>query len=192
VGASATCDTDDEFDAQASDPNNVVEQIAFNGYRYALFKPELDRTDLRILDLLQKNGRLTMTELAHQVGLSATPCTERVRRLEREGAITGYHARVDPRALGRPLLVFVELKLAAKSNDAFERVKKELAFVPEVMECHLVSGDFDYLIKARISEMSDYRRLLGNILLKLPSATESRSYVVMEEVKESLYIPPMS
>ncbi|ACR02576.1 MAG TPA: winged helix-turn-helix transcriptional regulator [Thauera aminoaromatica] len=153
---------------------------------------DLDRTDLKILDLLQKNGRLTMTELAHQVGLSATPCTERVRRLEREGAITGYHARVDPRALGRPLLVFVELKLAAKSNDAFERVKKELAFVPEVMECHLVSGDFDYLIKARISEMSDYRRLLGNILLKLPSATESRSYVVMEEVKESLYIPPMS
>ncbi len=153
---------------------------------------DLDRTDLKILDLLQKNGRLTMTELAHQVGLSATPCTERVRRLEREGAITGYHARVDPRALGRPLLVFVELKLAAKSNDAFEHVKKELAFVPEVMECHLVSGDFDYLIKARISEMSDYRRLLGNILLKLPSATESRSYVVMEEVKESLYIPPMS
>ena len=144
---------------------------------------DLDRTDLKILDLLQKNGRLTMTELAHQVGLSATPCTERVRRLEREGVITGYHARVDPRALGRPLLVFVELKLAAKSNDAF---------VPEVMECHLVSGDFDYLIKARISEMSDYRRLLGNILLKLPSATESRSYVVMEEVKESLYIPPLS
>ena len=128
--------------------------------------------------------------LAQRVGLSATPCTERVRRMEREGVITGYHARVDPHALGRALLVFVELKLSAKSNDAFDRVKKELAFVPEVMECHLVSGDFDYLIKARIAEMSDYRRLLGNILLKLPSATESRSYVVMEEVKESLYLPP--
>jgi len=151
---------------------------------------DLDRIDRRIIDLLQKDGRLSMTELAQRVGLSATPCTERVRRLEREGVITGYHARVDPRALGRPLLVFVELKLAAKSTATFDRVKKELAFVPEVMECHLVSGDFDYLIKARIAEMSDYRRLLGNILLKLPSATESRSYVVMEEVKESLYLPP--
>ena len=151
---------------------------------------ELDRIDRKILDLLQKEGRLSMTELAQRVGLSATPCTERVRRLEREGIITGYHARADPRALGRPLLVFVELKLSAKSNDTFDRVKKELAYVPEVMECHLVSGDFDYLIKARIAEMSDYRRLLGNILLKLPSATESRSYVVMEEVKESLYLPP--
>ena len=150
---------------------------------------DLDRTDLKILDLLQKNGRLTMTELAHQVGLSATPCTERVRRLEREGVITGYHARVDPRALGRPLLVFVELKLAAKSNDAFERVKKELAFVPEVMECHLVSGDFDYLIKARISEMASYRKLLGSTLLTLPHVRESKSYIVMEEVKESLSLP---
>ena len=150
---------------------------------------DLDRTDLKILDLLQKNGRLTMTELAHQVGLSATPCTERVRRLEREGVITGYHARVDPRALGRPLLVFVELKLAAKSNDAFERVKKELAFVPEVMECHLVSGDFDYLIKARINEMASYRKLLGSTLLTLPHVRESKSYIVMEEVKETLSLP---
>ena len=150
---------------------------------------DLDRTDLKILDLLQKNGRLTMTELAHQVGLSATPCTERVRRLEREGVITGYHARVDPRALGRPLLVFVELKLAAKSNDAFERVKKELAFVPEVMECHLVSGDFDYLIKARINEMASYRTLLGSTLLTMPHVRESKSYIVMEEVKETLSLP---
>lgn len=147
---------------------------------------ELDRTDLKILDLLQKNGRLSMTELAQRVGLSATPCTERVRRLERAGVITGYHARVDPRALGRPLLVFVELKLAAKSNDAFERVRKELAFVPEVMECHLVSGDFDYLIKARIPGMEAYRKLLGDMLLALPGARESRSYIVMEEIKESL------
>ena len=90
---------------------------------------ELDRIDRKILDLLQKEGRLSMTELAQRVGLSPTPCTERVRRLEREGVITGYHARVDPRALGRPLLVFVELKLSAKSNDTFDRVRKELAFV---------------------------------------------------------------
>lgn len=149
---------------------------------------ELDRVDRRILDLLQKDGRISMTDLAAKIGLSATPCTERVRRLEREGVITGYHAHVNPHALGKNLLVFVEIKLSAKSGEVFDRVKKELSFVPEVMECHLVSGDFDYLVKARITEMGEYRRLLGNILLKLPSAAESRSYVVMEELKETLYI----
>ncbi|NMG35896.1 winged helix-turn-helix transcriptional regulator [Azoarcus sp. TTM-91] len=152
---------------------------------------ELDRTDRKILDILQREGRIAVTELAQRVGLSATPCAERVRRLERDGVITGYYARVDPHALGVPLLVFVEIKLSAKSNDVFDRVKKELQFVPEVMECHLVSGDFDYLIKARLGEMADYRRLLGNILLKLPAAAESRSYVVMEEVKESLFLPTL-
>lgn len=150
---------------------------------------ELDRIDRRILDLLQKDGRIAMTDLAAKIGLSATPCTERVRRLEREGVITGYHAHVNPHALGKNLLVFVEIKLSAKSGEVFDRVKKELSYVPEVMECHLVSGDFDYLVKARITEMGEYRRLLGNILLKLPSAAESRSYVVMEELKETLYIP---
>ncbi len=150
---------------------------------------ELDRTDRKILDILQKNARIAMTELAEKVGLSATPCTERVRRLEREGVITGYHAHVNPHALGRGLLVFVEIKLSAKSGEVFERVKNEMRYVPEVMECHLVSGDFDYLVKARIAEMGEYRRLLGNILLKLPAAAESRSYVVMEEIKESLYLP---
>lgn len=150
---------------------------------------ELDRVDRRILDLLQRNGRLSMTELAEQVGLSPTPCTERVRRLERDGVITGYHARVSPAAVGRGMLVFVELKMAAKSDKVFEQVKRQIAGVPEVLDCHLVAGDFDYLVKARIAEMSQYRRLLGNILLKLPGATESRSYIVMEELKETLYLP---
>ena len=150
---------------------------------------DLDKIDRKILDILQKNGRIAMTDLAEKVGLSATPCTERVRRLERDGVILGYHAQVSPQALGKNLLVFVEIKLSAKSGEVFERVKKEMLFVPEVMECHLVSGDFDYLIKARIGEMGEYRRLLGNILLKLPSAAESRSYVVMEELKETLYLP---
>lgn len=150
---------------------------------------ELDKIDRRILDLLQRHGRLSMTELAEQVGLSPTPCTERVRRLERDGVITGYHARVSPAAVGRSMLVFVELKMAAKSDKVFDQVKRQIASVPEVLDCHLVAGDFDYLVKARIAEMSQYRRLLGNILLKLPGATESRSYIVMEELKETLYLP---
>ncbi len=150
---------------------------------------DLDRIDLKILDILQREGRISVTELADRVSLSATPCSDRVKRMEREGVITGYHARVNPTALGKNLLVFLEIKLSAKSGDVFDKVKKELLYVPEVMECHLVSGDFDYLVKARLTEMNEYRRLLGEILKRLPASAESRSYVVMEEIKESLYLP---
>ena len=129
-----------------------------------------------------------MTELADEVSLSTTPCSERVKRLEREGVIQGYYARVNPSALGNKLLVFLEIKLSAKSGDVFEKVKKEIMHIPEVMECHLVSGDFDYLVKARLKEMNKYRQLLGEILQRLPASAESRSYVVMEEIKETLYL----
>jgi Lrp/AsnC family leucine-responsive transcriptional regulator len=145
-----------------------------------------DRIDRKILRTLQADGRIPMVELAEKVGLSATPCSERVRRLERDGFITGYHARLSPQALGQSLLVFVEIRLSAKSGRIFEEFKREVLKLPNVLECHLVSGDFDYLIKARIPEMNAYRRLLGDMLLGLPGARESRSYVVMEEIKESL------
>ena len=151
--------------------------------------PELDRIDRRILDLLQRHGRVSMTELAEHIGLSASPCAERVKRMERDGVITGYHAHVSPEALGKTLLVFVEIKLSAKSGDVFDKVRKELLHMPEVLECHLVSGSFDYLVKARLSGMSEYRHLLGDILKKLPVAAESHSYVVMEEIKETLTMP---
>lgn len=150
---------------------------------------ELDRIDRRILDILQRNGRISMTELAGQVGLSPSPCTERVKRMERAGVITGYHARVNPEALGKTLLVFVEIKLATKSGDVFDAVRQELLHMPEVMECHLVSGEFDYLVKFRLRGMREYRHLLGDILKRLPVAAESHSYVVMEEIKESSYLP---
>jgi Lrp/AsnC family transcriptional regulator, leucine-responsive regulatory protein len=147
---------------------------------------ELDRIDRRILATLQRDGRISNADLAASVGLSATPCAERVRRLERDGFISGYHARLNPHALGQSLLVFVEIRLAAKSGQIFEDFRREVLQLPNVLECHLVSGDFDYLIKARIPEMNAYRKLLGDMLLALPGARESRSYVVMEEIKESL------
>ncbi len=147
---------------------------------------ELDRLDRKILNILQVNGRISMTELAEQIGLSTSPCSERVKRMERDGVITGYEARVSPAALGRSLLVFVEITLAAKSDDVFDKVRNELLHVPQVQECHLVSGSFDYLVKARLSGMGEYRTLLGSILKKLPVAAQSHSYVVMEELKESL------
>ena len=150
---------------------------------------ELDRIDLKILDVLQRDGRISITDLADKASLSATPCSERVKRMEREGVITGYYARVNPAALGKNLLVFLEIKLSAKSGEVFDKVKEELLYVPEVMECHLVSGDFDYLVKARLPEMNKYRQLLGEILKRLPASAESRSYVVMEEIKETLYLP---
>lgn len=150
---------------------------------------QFDRVDRKILDILQRDGRISITDLAQQVGLSATPCAERVRRLERNGVITGYHARVSPQALGKNLLVFLEIKLSAKSDEVFEKIRRELQRMPDVMECHLVSGDFDYLVKARLAEMNDYRRLLGEILQRLPASAESRSYVVMEEIKETFYMP---
>jgi Lrp/AsnC family leucine-responsive transcriptional regulator len=149
---------------------------------------ELDRVDRKILDILQRNGRISITDLAQEVGLSATPCAERVRRMERAGVITGYHAHLAPRALGKSLLVFLEIKLSAKSDEVFEKIKKELLHMPDVLECHLVSGDFDYLVKARMDEMNDYRKLLGEILQRLPASAESRSYVVMEEIKETFYL----
>lgn len=150
---------------------------------------ELDRLDLKILDELQRNGRLSITELGERIGLSTSPCSERVRRLERHGVITGYHARVAPAAVGKSLLVFVELTLSSKSEDVFETVRRELLHMPEVMECHLVSGSFDYLVKARLQAMTAYRDLLGSILRKIPVPAQSHSYVVMEEVKESSYLP---
>ena len=152
-------------------------------------KHQLDRIDRKILDILQREGRIAVTELASRVGLTTSPCAERVRRLERDGVITGYCAMVSPAALDKPLLVFVEIKLAAKGADVFDIVREELLHMPEVLECHLVSGEFDYLLKFRLRDMREYRSLLGNILKRLPGAAESRSLIVMEEIKESLYLP---
>ena len=150
---------------------------------------DLDRIDRKILDILQREGRISMTELAERIGLSTSPSSERVRRLERDGVITGYHARIDPSAVGKTLLVFVQITLSSKSGDVFDKVRDEMLAVPEVLECHLVSGGFDYLVKARLRGMNEYRHLLGDLLKKLPVTAESHSYVVMEEVKESLYLP---
>ena len=146
----------------------------------------LDKLDRRILALLQKDGRLSMKDLGEQVGLSITPCIERVKRMERDGVISGYHARVNPAALGASLLMFVQITLSNKSGEMFDQFRREVQRIPQVLECHLVSGEFDYIIKARIAEMSEYRKLLGDILLQLPGAAQSKSYVVMEEIKETL------
>ncbi|WP_420820523.1 leucine-responsive transcriptional regulator Lrp [Saliniradius amylolyticus] len=145
----------------------------------------LDRIDRNILVELQKNGRISNVDLSKKVGLSPTPCLERVRRLEQQGYITGYHAQVDPSKLGAAMLVFVEITLTKTSVDIFAEFSAAVKKQEDIQECHLVSGDFDFLLKARVADMSSYRKLLGDTLLRLPGVSESRTYVVMEEVKHT-------
>jgi Lrp/AsnC family leucine-responsive transcriptional regulator len=149
----------------------------------------LDRTDRRILECLQADGRISNVELARKVNLTPTPCIERVKRLERQGYILGYTTLLNPEMVNASLLVFVEIVLSHNSPDAFRRFRDEARRLPEIMDCHLVSGNFDYLIKARVSDMKAYRELLGEKILSLPGVNGSRSYVVMEEIKETLTLP---
>jgi Lrp/AsnC family leucine-responsive transcriptional regulator len=149
----------------------------------------LDRTDRRILECLQADGRISNVQLAREVNLTQTPCIERVKRLERQGYIRGYTALLDPELVNASLLVFVEIDLSHSSPDAFKKFSNEARRLPEILDCHLVSGNFDYLIKARVSDMKAYRELLGEKILSLPHVTGSRSYVVMEEVKETMNLP---
>lgn len=153
----------------------------------------LDKIDLKILQALQENARISYVDLANKVGLSTTPCLERVKRLERKGVIKGYKALLNPRYLRANLLVFVEISLETQSPAVFDEFRKAVAQLPQIQECHLVSGQFDYILKCRIPEMSAYRQLLGDVVLTLPGVKESKSYVVMEEVKEdtAIYVPEL-
>ena len=146
---------------------------------------DLDRIDRNILNELQLDGRISNVELSKRVGLSPTPCLERVKRLEKQGFIIGYTALVNPHFLGASLLVFVEITLNRDTPDIFDRFNRAVQLLDDIQECHLVSGDFDYLLKTRVSDMSAYRQLLGETLLKLPSVSDTRTYVVMEEVKQT-------
>jgi len=147
---------------------------------------QLNRIDRNILRVLQREARTSYAELARQVGLSTTPCKERVRRLEREGVIRRYQAILDPHYLDAALVVFVQIRLNRTSQDIFEEFTRRAYDLAEVQECYLVSGNFDYLIKARVADMAAYRKFLGETLLTLPGVQESTSYVVMEQVKETL------
>lgn len=150
---------------------------------------ELDRADLKILRVLQIDGRISTVALAENVGLSPTATTERVKRLTREGYIKGYHASLDPALLGRALLVFIEVTLDKTTPDVFAKFAIAVRASREVLECHLVAGGFDYLIKTRVRDMEAYRNLLTQTILSLPGVKESRSYAVMEEVKNELSLP---
>ncbi|MFP5474070.1 MAG: Lrp/AsnC ligand binding domain-containing protein [Gammaproteobacteria bacterium] len=153
--------------------------------------PELDRLDLRILATLQADGRITNVKLAETLGLSPTAVLARVQRLTDEGYILGYEARLNPLKLGAGMLVFVEVLLDRTTPNVFDAFKAAVQVHPEIMECHMVAGGFDYLLKTRSADMADYRRFAGAVLWQLPGVRETRTYAVMEEVKDSarLHLP---
>lgn len=149
----------------------------------------MDKIDRGILEILQRDGRITNLELAERIGLSPTATSERFRRLTKEGYVTGFGARLDPQKLGFGLLAFIEVVLDKTTPDAFARFAEAVNRAPEVLECHMVAGGFDYLLKARLKDMGAYRDFLGRILLGLPGVRETRTYTVMEEVKNDGPLP---
>ncbi|AKR56873.1 AsnC family transcriptional regulator [Youhaiella tibetensis] len=150
---------------------------------------ELDRIDRRILAELQVDGRISNAELAQRVGLAPTSMSDRFRRLQKNGYIKGFSAQLDPQRLGFGLLVFVEVLLDKTTPDVFAKFAQSVRKAPEVLECHMVAGGFDYLIKTRLADMTAYRRFLGDVLLSFPGVRETRTYAVMEEVKNDGPLP---
>ncbi len=149
----------------------------------------LDRVDLKILQLLQIDGRLSNLKLAEAVALSPTAVLARTQRLVREGYILGYEARLNPLKLGRGMMVFVEVLLDRTTPNVFEQFKAAVQVRDEIMECHMVAGGFDYLLKTRMADMLAYREFAGTVLWQLPGVRETRTYAVMEEVKNSSRLP---
>jgi Lrp/AsnC family leucine-responsive transcriptional regulator len=150
---------------------------------------DLDRIDRRILQVLQEDGRLSNLKLAEAVALSPTAVLARVQRLTRAGYIVGYEARLDPVKLGLGMLVFVEVLLDRTTPNVFEAFKAAVQVHPQILECHMVAGGFDYLLKTRMADMQAYRDFAGTVLWQLPGVRETRTYAVMEEVKNSARLP---
>lgn len=149
----------------------------------------LDKIGIKILQNLQAEGRLTNAELANRVNLSPAACLERVRRLQDEGYISGYTALLNPAALNAGLLAYIEVEMDRYSPAQSEPFRKLMLDIPEVMECHLVTGPFDYLIKARVRDMLAYREFLDRVFTALKGVRRTNSFVVMEELKTSTRIP---
>jgi Lrp/AsnC family transcriptional regulator, leucine-responsive regulatory protein len=150
---------------------------------------ELDRIDLKILNVLQQDGRISNLKLAESVALSPTAVLARVQRLSRDGYITGYAAQLNPAKLGAGMMVFVEVLLDRTTPNVFEAFKAAVQVRPEIMECHMVAGGFDYLLKTRMADMDAYRAFAGTVLWQLPGVRETRTYAVMEEVKSTAQLP---
>jgi Lrp/AsnC family leucine-responsive transcriptional regulator len=145
----------------------------------------IDKIDAKILRVLQQDGRISNLKLADEVHLSPTAVLERVKRLTRDGYILGYEARLNPDKLGAGMLVFIEVVLDRTTPDVMNEFKAAVQVRPEILECHLVAGGFDYLIKTRVADMPAYREFIGSVVWALPGVRETHTYAVMEEVKNT-------
>jgi Lrp/AsnC family leucine-responsive transcriptional regulator len=150
-----------------------------------------DAIDQRILSALRANARLTVNELAIQVGLSPSPCWTRVKRLEQSGVIQGYVAVLDHRALGLPNTVFIEVTLDRHDEKVLERFGEALARVPEVLEAHLVTGDYDYLVKVAVAGTDHYERFLRETLYRIEGIRHSRSTFALRALKREMSVDPL-
>jgi Lrp/AsnC family transcriptional regulator, leucine-responsive regulatory protein len=152
-------------------------------------EPKLDVVDRKILQILQRDGRISNVDLAKRVHLSPSPCFERVRRLEETGFIENYVARLNAKKLDMDLLAFVEISLDRTNPEAFDELRRHVADMPSVQECHMIAGGFDYLLKVRVTDMAAYRRFLGEGISQLPGVTRTHTYFVMEEIKATAEVP---
>lgn len=150
---------------------------------------DLDRIDLNILRSLQTDGRLTNAELASRVNVSPATCHRRTQRLFEEGYITGVHAQIVPETVGLGAVVMVGVVLDRSTPESFEAFEKAVMALKEVLDCNLVAGDFDYLLKIRVRDMSDFNKLHGKHLIALPCVRQTRTFFVMREVKDSAPLP---
>jgi Lrp/AsnC family transcriptional regulator, leucine-responsive regulatory protein len=157
--------------------------------RGKLRRQELDEIDRRILALLQANARVANIELAEKVGLSPSPCLRRVRELEEEGVIRRYVTLLDPTRVGLPVSVFVNVTLDRQIEPALERFEAAILKRPEVMECYLMTGDFDYLLRVVTADLSAYERFLVENLTRVPGVASIRSSFALKQVKYSTALP---
>ncbi|MFN3585813.1 winged helix-turn-helix transcriptional regulator [Phenylobacterium sp.] len=149
----------------------------------------LDETDRRLLRALQADGRISNADLAERCHLSPSACSERVRRLREAGFITGFTALVDPEKVERGVLIFVEVMLDRTTPEVFETFAAAARRSPDVLECHMVAGGFDYLIKSRVRDLVAWRKFLEEVLVRIPGVRETRTYAVLEEVKSTTMLP---
>ncbi|WP_293452326.1 Lrp/AsnC ligand binding domain-containing protein [Planktotalea sp.] len=147
-------------------------------------RTDLDSFDRKILAVVASEGRISVTELATRIGLSKSPTQTRLKRLEEQGVIKGYRAMLDPIQLGREHVAFVEIKLSDTRESALNAFNKAVRAIPEIEQAHLIAGSFDYLLKVRASDMSDYRKVLAEKLSTLPHIASTSTYVAMQAVKE--------
>ena len=143
----------------------------------------LDNYDRKILKLLQADGRMTITELSDQIGLSNTPCLNRVKKLETKGYIRGYRAVINHELVEDNHIAFVQIKMDDTKTQALNAFNAAIKEIPEVVQCHLIASHFDYLLKVRTNNMESYRKVLGEKISALPHVQNSSTFVVMEEVK---------